>query len=823
MQVRDTKTIIEGNPGDPISQPVGTAAESSRNEQQSFETSDLLQQIESLKTRLSKLSEASRRVSENLDVNSVLQEVIDNARYLTGARYGALLTYEQSGDIQDFITSGLSPDEIRLLNTSPRGRGLLGHMNEIREPLRLANIASHPSSVGFPDNHPPMRTFLGMPIRHHGEHVGNIYLTEKDGGREFTSEDQEVLIMFASHAGAAILNARRYREEHQARNNMEALLALAPVGVLVVNAVTRKVESVNREAERITGVGAGVSIEEFRDRASYSLPDGQELPIERHPIQAALRGRDAIQAEEVVFEAPGGQKTNCLISAKAIRSEHGDLVSAVGTLLDITPSEDLKRQRAEFLGRVSHELRTPLSAIKGSTSTILRSPRALNTAETHQFLRVIDEQSDHMRELINDMVDMTQIEAGMLSVNPEPTGVAGLLDQARVRHTHSGTAASREIEIDFPADLPRVLADEIRIIQVLDNLLFHISGFFSEPSTLRISAILLDDYVAVSVDNEGVGSTTPRTPHQREGGLVTDDQSTRRRNGRDDLALTVCKGIVEAHGGRLAIEGGESIRGSRATFTIPVVREVERQDQKRSSSSTTAHEPKGGKARVLAVTDDPETSRYIRSTLSGVGLTEVRTCVIDDADRFIEAQQPHVVLVEPALPLDDGFELLRRIDRASEAPVILVAGYNWDQHMGRAFEFGAFDYIAKPFTSTELVARTELAIRKGKSAYRLSGPYLFGDLSIDYAERNVSVAGDPVHLTATEYKLLEELSVATGRVLSHEQLLRRVWGPRYANDQRIVRTYIKELRHKLGDDAKRPTYIFTEPGVGYRMAKPLRD
>ena len=93
-------------------------------------------------------------------------------------------------------------------------------------------------------------------------------------------------------------------------------------------------------------------------------------------------------------------------------------------------------------------------------------------------------------------------------------------------------------------------------------------------------------------------------------------------------------------------------------------------------------------------------------------------------------------------------------------------------------------------------------------------------LSIDYAERKVTIEGRPAHLTATEYKLLSELSTAAGRVLTHEQILRRVWGPLYDNDARIVRQYVKEVRHKLGDDAACPTYIFTEPGVGYRMAKP---
>ena len=149
------------------------------------EADALLRENVSLKTRLTSLSEASRRVSENLDLGIVLQEVIDNARHVTGALYGALLTYDKSGDIRDFITSGLSHQEIEGMNTLPRGLGLLGHISEIREPLRITDIASHPSSVGFPKNHPPMKTFLGMPIRHRGEHVGNMYLAEKDGGGQF--------------------------------------------------------------------------------------------------------------------------------------------------------------------------------------------------------------------------------------------------------------------------------------------------------------------------------------------------------------------------------------------------------------------------------------------------------------------------------------------------------------------------------------------------------------------------------------------------------------------------------------------------------------
>ena len=157
---------------------------------------------------------------------------------LTDARYGALVAFDASGGIETLITSGITPEERGRLGDLPKGLGLLQYLNEIEEPLRLADIASHPRSVGFPKGHPTMRTFLGTPVRHQGERLGNIYLTEKEGGWEFTPEDEETLVMFASQAAVVIANARRYAEEHRAKADLEALLNTSPVGVLVFDAKT---------------------------------------------------------------------------------------------------------------------------------------------------------------------------------------------------------------------------------------------------------------------------------------------------------------------------------------------------------------------------------------------------------------------------------------------------------------------------------------------------------------------------------------------------------------------------------------------------------
>ena len=194
----------------------------------------------------------------------------------------------------------------------------------------------------------------------------------------------------------------------------------------------------------------------------------------------------------------------------------------------------------------------------------------------------------------------------------------------------------------------------------------------------------------------------------------------------------------------------------------------------------------------------------------------------DELERLVESEQPHVVLFDLTTPWTNEPELMDRVIRISDAPVIFVSGQDVGQSMEHAFELGAADFLVKPFTRTELVARIKATLRRRVTPGHTGPPdsFLSGDLAIDYARRLVTVAGREVRLTATEYKLLFELSTAAGRVLTHKQLLRLVWGPLYESDRRVVRTYVKELRNKLGDDAKHPAFIFTEPRVGYRMAKP---
>ena len=217
------------------------------------------------------------------------------------------------------------------------------------------------------------------------------------------------------------------------------------------------------------------------------------------------------------------------------------------------------------------------------------------------------------------------------------------------------------------------------------------------------------------------------------------------------------------------------------------------------------------------VDDDPQALRYIRSILKDAGYHPLVTGDPNELPDLLRKHQPDLVLLDLLLPGPDGIELMERLPALADRPVIFLSGYGRDETIARALEAGAADYIVKPFSPTELVARIQAALRKEEGP---AGPYRTGDLLINYAERRVSVGGRAVPVTATEYDLLRALSINGGRVSTYDYLLHRVWRARRGGAPRSVRAFIKKLRRKLGDDANRPRYIFNERGAGYRMPKP---
>ena len=351
-------------------------------------------------------------------------------------------------------------------------------------------------------------------------------------------------------------------------------------------------------------------------------------------------------------------------------------------------------------------------------------------------------------------------------------------------------------------------------MQVLTNLLANAAGYSPEGSPIRVSAVRDGVHVAVSVSDEGRGLMEDLLPHLFRKFSRIDAGSS--GVGGSGLGLAICRGIVEAHGGRIWAESDGPGLGARFTFTMPADGDGGTGLAAPAATYVGSRRGAGDQLRILAVDDDPLALRYVRDALTKAGYVPIVTGDPEDVPRLMEQEKPHLVLLDLMLPGCDGIELMNRILRTADVPVIFVSVYGQDDVIARAFDMGAADYVVKPFSPTELAARIRAALRRRAEP---SEPYTLGDLSIDYAGHQVTVAGRPVRLTPTEYEVLFELSVHAGRVLTHDQLLQRVWGLERTGEPWLLREVVKRLRRKLGDDANSPAYIFTEPRVGYRMAE----
>ena len=789
------------------------------------DTDALLREIAVLRDRLSRLSQSSMRINESLELEAVLQGVLDSARSLTDAHYAVITTLDGEGRPEDYLASGLTADQSERLWSMPDRMVIFDYLNTFPGGLRVPDFAAHLHASALPDFDPPMSVsaMLMTPVRHRGERVGAIYVGRGRPGEAFTDEDEATLQMFASQAALVIANARQHRDEQRARADLEALLETSPVGVAVFDARTGAAKSLNREARRmVSALGEpGQSLEEFLRVLVAVHADGREVTMGELFSGGWMDGEESMRAAEITLRVPGGRSLNTLMNATPIHSQDGEFETLVVTLQDMTPGELLEQRRAEFLAMVSHELRAPLTSIRGSATTLLDAAEELDPAEMRQFFRIILEQADNMRELIGDLLDVSRIETGTLPVAAEPQEVADLVDGARNNFLTGG--GRHALELDLPGDLPPVLADRRRIVQVLGNLLDNAARSSPESSPIRVSAAGENRHVVVSVTDVGSGIPGERLPLLfRKFSRAEEDDGGRDGEGAG-LGLAIAKGIVEAHGGRIWAESDGPGLGARFTFTLPALDRTRSAARAAAPSAPPAEtRDEGGRTRILTVDDDPHTLRNVRDALTAAGYEAIGTADAEQLESLIKRHRPHLVLLDLMLPGADGISLMESVTGLANVPVIFLSAYGRDQVIARALQSGAVDYVVKPFSTTELVARIQAALRRrtGPAWAEPAEPYQTGDLRIDFLERQVSVAGEPVQLTDTEYRLLVELSTNAGRVLTHDHLLQRVWGLRRSGGSGPVRTVVKNLRHKLGDNARKPAYILTLPRVGYRMPRP---
>jgi two-component system KDP operon response regulator KdpE len=219
---------------------------------------------------------------------------------------------------------------------------------------------------------------------------------------------------------------------------------------------------------------------------------------------------------------------------------------------------------------------------------------------------------------------------------------------------------------------------------------------------------------------------------------------------------------------------------------------------------------------VVVVDDEPQIRRLLRVSLETQGFSVHLAATGEEGLRLVQGRKPDIVLLDLGLPDRDGTEVLAALREWSSVPVIILSVRNAEEEIVRLLDAGADDYLVKPFSTGELIARMRVAIRH-HAPQDAAQTFISGRLSVDLQDRSVKVAGETVKLTPTEYGLLRLFVQHAGRILTHSQILREVWGPNADEETNYVRVYITGLRKKLEENPQMPQLIITEPGVGYRL------
>ncbi len=523
--------------------------------------------VHHLLAQLDVLDEAILTISSELDLDAALQRIVDLARTLLGARYCALGIVGPDGYLSDFITAGMSATEREAIGDLPRGHGILGVLIREQRPLRMRDMRSDPRSVGFPPHHPPMTSFLGVPIRIGDDAIGNLYLTEKEGADAFTDADQQMAERLARHAAIAVTNARRFSESEAQRRQLQTIIDYMPDAVTIREAPGGRVLMANGLARNLFG-HATLPKGGFAEPASGFRPEGptgEPLAVRDTPTaHALLKGEGSID-EEIIIHDREGRPTHVAVSAIPVRDPNGALTTVVSLFRDVTKAREAEQLKDDFLSLISHELRTPLTIIQGAAHMLLSQGDELSRESRDALRTDLINESERLSRMLTNMLALSAYQAGHLHVERDPLLIQPLLRQ--VTREVQARYPTHAVVVDVPGHLPAAEGDEDLIAQAVRNLAENAAKYSPNGGTIRLGAEAANGMVTVSVRDEGPG--------------ISDEEQSRifRRFHRAStgtqgmgLGLYLCQRLVEAHGGRLWVE---STPGAGATFrfTLPIVTE----------------------------------------------------------------------------------------------------------------------------------------------------------------------------------------------------------------------------------------------------------
>jgi DNA-binding response OmpR family regulator/signal transduction histidine kinase len=515
-----------------------------------------------------------------------------------------------------------------------------------------------------------------------------------------------------------------------------------------------------------------------------------------------------------------------------VRDDLDQLLGRGVLLDDITLERSPAQTRNQTLALAAHELKTPLAIIKGCATTLLGNSMRWDPAMLREMLQMIDTQTDRLHDILNTLLDVWRMDAGVQNLRLSEVRISKLLELLLERWRKN--APRHQFIYSAPTEDIVVQCDALRIEQAFNHLLNNAVVYSSMGSTIKIQLETNDEEVCLSISDQGIG-IAPEHLDRIFDRFYRISRGEERATG-SGLGLSIVRATIEAHGGKIWADSPGIGLGTTFYCTLPFTPLIETEplhhipseNAVASSASGPLALPRTGplkqsqQSKIVVVENDPRIVRYLRAHLEEQQYHVHTLSHGIQLLRQLDLEEPDLILLATRLSDISGVEVLHRLREFSAIPVMILCDECDEDEQVRLLDLGADDLLLKPFSIKELLARVRVLLRRSiVQSEQLAVDVIFktGELSIDYAQHLVHVQEKPVQLSRTEYKLLCTLAQNAGRVLTHELLLERVWGAEYNREVDFIWVYISRLRRKIEADPRHPRYIITVPDVGYKLVK----
>jgi len=662
------------------------------------------QELEREKARIETLYAIGQELSTSLDLDQVLVKTLRLVSNAVGAKYGSVMLLDHDTDTLVYrarLGGHPLPPEGKDTPFKP-GIGVAGWVLQQRKPVLLDDVWLDERWIAFPDKETLTRSLIAAPLVV-GDDIHGVLLIA-DGKPGVFNQDQFRLVIASAHQVAQTINnvqlysyvlqsaerlGQLLRTEQEERSKSQAILRSIADGV-IVNDTRHQVIVCNRAAAEILGASAENLLgQDVRTLFDVFDEDGRQEALSAQDSLSASVGALSGQVIETTLE---GQ--NKIISAHIapVLTELGESLGIVTVLRDITHEVEADRAKSEFVSTVSHELRTPLTSIKGYADLLYAKAVGPVNEQQERFLAIIKNNADRLTALINDLLDISRIEAGRVGLKIELVDLVGVIHEVTDSIRGQIVGKGLKLKLELPAVPAEIMGDRSRLIQIVTNLLSNAIKY-TDHGWIGVSLTSLGEVIRLDVADSGIGIATEDQSRIFERFYRADTPVMEGRGGTG-LGLAITKQLVELHGGRVWVKSELGV-GSTFTIILPSVA----QDLPLSLPTDLPSDAK----KILIVDDDRDLVALLRHQLAAQGYQVITAATGDQAVAKAIAQQPDLITLDLLLPDRHGFDVLRELKARPEVKNIPVIVMSVVRDTIGVYNLGAVDCIVKPVNERQLL------------------------------------------------------------------------------------------------------------------------